>query len=53
MFRSIGFILVLLVLSKLLSGAFEAFENATVAVFETVEVAATVSQSQMKDLQSQ
>jgi hypothetical protein len=45
MFKSIGLILVLYALTQMMSTTFNAFENALVATFETVEVAAQVSKA--------
>ncbi len=43
MMRAIGFVIVLYAVSHLLSDAFMAFEDAAVATFETVHVAADIS----------
>jgi len=49
--KSIGFIIVLLVLSKVFSSAFGALDDAARESFKTIEIAAIVSQSQLKELQ--
>jgi hypothetical protein len=43
MMRAIGFVIVLYAVAHLLSDAFTAFENAAVATFETVQIAAVIS----------
>lgn len=48
MFKSIGTVIVLIAISAMLNDAFKAFERATVQVFETVETAAAVSQTQLE-----
>ena len=47
MFRAIGFCIALLAISIILDDAFDAFEAATVATFNTVETAAIVSEQQI------
>lgn len=48
MFRAIGTVIILVAISHLLNDAFNSFESATVALFETVETAATVSTEQLE-----
>lgn len=50
MFRAIGTVIVLYSISHMLSGAFHSFETATIAVFETVETAAQISEQQLIEL---
>tara|TARA_B100000745_G_scaffold260332_1_gene183912 strand:+ start:683 stop:844 length:162 start_codon:yes stop_codon:yes gene_type:complete len=47
MFRAIGTILVLYAITQMMSSSFYAFENALVATFETVEIAADASKAQI------
>jgi len=47
MFRAIGFVIVLYAVSIMLSDAFDGFEKAAVATFNTVETAAIVSEQQI------
>ena len=47
MFRAIGFVIALWAVSNMLGDAFDSFERATVATFNTVETAALVSQGQL------
>ena len=51
MFKSIGTILVLYAITQMMSQSFNAFENAVVATFETVETAAQVSKTQIEKTQ--
>jgi CO dehydrogenase/acetyl-CoA synthase epsilon subunit len=53
MFRAIGFVIIVYALSQMLSGAFHSFEAATIAIFDTVETAALVSQSQLEKANTQ
>jgi hypothetical protein len=53
MFRAIGTIIVLLVAYNLFTNAFIAFENALVATFSAVEVAANATSAQLEAQQSQ
>ena len=46
MFRALGTVIVLYAVSQMLSGAFNAFEDATVATFGALESAAIQSQRQ-------
>jgi len=48
MFRAIGILIILWGLSLHFGSSIRAFDKAATATFETVEVAALVSQSQMK-----
>ena len=48
MFRAIGYVIILVALSNILSGAFNSFETATIAVLGTVETAANVSTTQLE-----
>lgn len=50
MMRALGFIIVLYAISNMMSEPFQAFEDALAATFQTVEVAAVVSQEQMVDV---
>jgi len=52
MFRALGIVIILIALSNMLSGAFHSFENATIAVFDTVETAALAAQFQLKKANS-
>ena len=49
MMRAIGFVVALYAISQIMSGAFTAFENAIVATFETVQVAAVISKHHLID----
>ena len=51
MFKSIGTILVLYAIAQMMPLSFNAFENAVVATFETVETAAQVSKTQIEKTQ--
>lgn len=48
MFRAIGVILILYVVTNIFSAATIAFEDAIVATFNTIELAATVSQATLE-----
>jgi hypothetical protein len=48
MFKAIGTILLLYALSNMFSDSFVAFEEATTATFETIEVAADVSKAELQ-----
>jgi hypothetical protein len=50
MFRAIGFLIILWGLSLYFGSTIKAFDRAATATFNTVEVAALVSQSQMENL---
>lgn len=50
MFRAIGYVIIIYALATMLSDAFGAFERAIVATFETIEIAALVSQSQIEQM---
>ncbi len=50
MFRAIGFVIILYSITQMLAEPFQAFEDAVVATFQVVEVAATVSERQLVDL---
>lgn len=47
MFRAIGFVIVLYALSQFFAATFEQVESTSVAVLETVEVAANLSTTQL------
>ncbi|HMA77870.1 MAG TPA: hypothetical protein VKP88_01890 [Candidatus Paceibacterota bacterium] len=53
MFRAIGTVIVLLVTYNLFTTAFVAFENALVATFNAVEVAASAATAELEAQQSQ
>lgn len=53
MFRAIGTVIVLLVAYNLFTTAFVAFENALVASFEAVEMAANATTAQLEAQQNQ
>lgn len=53
MFRAIGTVIVLLVAYNLFTNAFIAFENALIATFSAVEVAANATSAQLEAQQSQ
>ena len=48
MFRAIGFVIILYAITQVFSAAIQAFENAAVATFDTIEAAAVVSRSQIE-----
>jgi len=48
MFKSFGVVIVLYAITQMMSSSFSAFEQAIVATFETVEVAAQVSKAQIE-----
>lgn len=50
MLRAIGFVIVLYAIAHMMAEPFRAFEDAATATFQTVEVAARVSQEQIIDL---
>ena len=47
MFKSIGFVIALYAVTKIVDGGFSAFESAMVATFHTIETAAEISEAQM------
>ena len=49
MFRAIGFLIVIWGLSQFFSSAFVALDNAARETFKTIEAAAVVSQTQLKE----
>lgn len=51
MFKAIGLFISLYALSVFFAEAFPAFENAAVATFETIEVAAEVSQLKLRTIE--
>jgi len=51
MFKAIGTILILYAITQMMSTSFSAFENAVTATFETVEVAADLSKTQLIEAQ--
>jgi hypothetical protein len=50
MMKAIGFVIVLYAITQLVDDGFRSFEQALSATFETVEVAATISQQQLHDM---
>lgn len=50
MFKAIGFFITLYAVSIFFGQAFPAFEDAAVATFQTIEVAAEVSQARLQEL---
>ena len=48
MFKAIGFVITLYAISQIMQPTFAAFQNAAVASFGTVQVAAEVSQTQLQ-----
>ncbi len=48
--KSLGFVITLYAITQMLSEPFKAFEHATTATFQTVEVAAVMSKLQLIDL---
>ncbi len=51
MFKAIGTIMLLYVLSSLFAGAFQSFEKATMATFGTIEAAANHSTRYIESMQ--
>jgi len=51
MFKSIGVVIVLFAITQMMSGTFQAFENAATASFEALEAAAVVSKMQLEQAQ--
>ena len=51
MFKSIGTILFLYAITQMMSQSFNAFGDAAIATFQTVEVAAQVSKIQIEKMQ--
>jgi BMFP domain-containing protein YqiC len=49
--KSIGFLVVLYTLSQVFSSAFNALDSAARESFETIEMAAMVTQSQLKEIE--
>jgi len=47
MFRAIGFVIALYAVTRMFDAGFIAFEDATVATFQAVETAATISSQQL------
>lgn len=50
MFKALGFVIILIALSHITHEAFSAFEDALTETFHTVELAATLSQHRIADL---
>lgn len=48
MFRAIGFVIMLAAIVHVFGAAVQSFENALVATFETMEIAAEVSQAELQ-----
>jgi len=51
MFKAIGFVIGLYAITQMMSSSFTAFENATTAMFETLEAAAVTSKLQIEQVQ--
>ncbi len=50
MFRAIGTVIVIYALSSMLHNAFVSFENAVVATFDTITVAAKATEAQIDSM---
>lgn len=53
MFKAIGFVIALYVVSNILGDTFVAFEAAAVSTFNTIETAAAVSRVQLLEMSDQ